>query len=97
MTESERSLNEIVELQDATIRFLSDKVFALEAKLKRAELRKRGVPQVLVYLTAAIYNLALFSGTAWLVFFNGESGWWFLLAMLLSASGKVPSESKEGE
>lgn len=32
-----------------------------------------------------VYDTVLIVGTAYLVFFRGESGWWFLLTMVLVA------------
>lgn len=37
---------------------------------------------------AMIYNLILLVGTAYLVGWQGWSGWWFLLTVILLASGK---------
>lgn len=37
---------------------------------------------------AAIYNLILLVGTAYLVGWQDWSAWWFLFTMLLLASGK---------
>lgn len=34
----------------------------------------------------AFYNLALFGGTAYLVFYHGISAWWFIVPFLLSGS-----------
>ena len=39
-------------------------------------------------LLAMIYNLILLGGTVWLVAYQGWSGWWFLLTVLLLANGK---------
>jgi len=39
-------------------------------------------------LLAMTYNLILLVGTAYLVGWQGWSGWWFLFTMLLLASGK---------
>lgn len=50
------------------------------------EYTKRGVTMRLAVL--AIYNLILLVGTAYLVGWQGWSGWWFLFTMLLLASGK---------
>jgi hypothetical protein len=35
-----------------------------------------------------VYNLILLGGTAWLVTYQGWSAWWFVLTVLLLASGK---------
>jgi hypothetical protein len=37
---------------------------------------------------AMIYNLILLVGTAYLVGWQGWSAWWFLLTVILLASGK---------
>lgn len=39
-------------------------------------------------LMAMVYNLILLGGTVWLVTYQGWSGWWFVLTVLLLASGK---------
>ena len=40
---------------------------------------------VLVVVAILLYNLALVAATGYLVFFNGHSGWWFLLTVCLMA------------
>jgi len=37
----------------------------------------------LIFVAYYLYALAIIAGTAFLVFWRGESGWWFLLALLL--------------
>lgn len=37
-------------------------------------------------LIVAIYNLAILSGIAYLVAFQGWSGWWFLLGLVFCKS-----------
>ena len=37
---------------------------------------------------AMTYNLILLAGTVYLVGWQGWSGWWFLLTVILLASGK---------
>lgn len=37
---------------------------------------------------AMIYNLIILAGTVYLVGWQGWSAWWFLLAVILLASGK---------
>ncbi|MFN7782281.1 MAG: hypothetical protein ACK5PG_06065 [Lysobacterales bacterium] len=43
-------------------------------------------PFAQVALVVAIYNLAILAGTAYLVAFQGWSGWWFLLALVFCKS-----------
>lgn len=40
------------------------------------------------------YNAAIIGGCAYLVFWRGHSGWWFLLAMLLMASFKTGKDEE---
>ena len=42
----------------------------------------------MIFLLAMIYNLILLCGTAYLVGWNGWSGWWFLLTVMLLSTGK---------
>ncbi len=46
------------------------------------------------YVTYFVYIILweglIFGGTGYVVFFNGESGWWFALAVLLGASAYKP-------
>lgn len=38
------------------------------------------------YLVVGAYNLIVVAGTAYIVFWLGHSGWWFLLTVLLMVS-----------
>ena len=39
-------------------------------------------------LLAMMYNLVLLGGTVWLVTYQGWSAWWFVLTVILLASGR---------
>lgn len=41
---------------------------------------------ILELLIVAVYDLALLAGCSYLVFWRGESAWWFLLVVLLFAT-----------
>jgi len=41
---------------------------------------------MIFYVTTAIYNIILLVGTAWLVGWQGWSGWWFVLTICLLAN-----------
>lgn len=42
-----------------------------------------------------IWNMFIFGGTAYYVFERGESGWWFLLPIALTASRKSNEDKKD--
>lgn len=47
-------------------------------------------PIALAYITSIVFDILIFGGTGYAVFVLGASGWWFLLALLISA-GNSPS------
>lgn len=47
----------------------------------------------LIYIL--IWDVGLIAGCAYLVFYKGESGWWFLLAIFLAGSCLKPKTWKE--
>jgi hypothetical protein len=42
----------------------------------------------MIYLTMLIWNLFIWSGTAYLVFWKGHSGVWFILTILMTGTIK---------
>ena len=46
---------------------------------------------------AAIVDIVILVGTGYIVFWRGESGWWFLLALLLicMTGGYIPIQKKD--
>lgn len=52
----------------------------------------------LLLILAIIWNIFIIAGTSYIVFWKGESGWWFLLAILLMvavSSVVCKSDTKE--
>jgi hypothetical protein len=49
----------------------------------------------MITIAVLFYNLIIICGTAYLVFERGFSGWWFLLAIVLCASGKLSNTTKK--
>ena len=47
---------------------------------------------IIVSLLVVAYDAFIISGCAYLVFWKGHSGWWFLLAVVLLKSVKNPEE-----
>ena len=47
------------------------------------------------YVVHLFFCLAILSGTAYLVFWRGESGWWFCLTILLCDGFRPKKEEKE--
>jgi hypothetical protein len=49
----------------------------------------------IVVLLVLLYNAVILGFTAYVVFWMGHSGWWFLLAVLLLHSFKSKSEKED--
>ena len=47
---------------------------------------------IILSLLILAYNAFLISGCAYLVFWKGHSGWWFLLTLVLLGGVKNPEE-----
>jgi hypothetical protein len=50
-----------------------------------------GVASMLTYLLYCIvWDIGIMAGCAYIVFWKGQSGWWFLLAMFIAGGGYKP-------
>lgn len=43
---------------------------------------------------AVVWNLAIWFGTAWLVFERGHSGWWFVLTLAITDYYTLKTEKR---
>jgi hypothetical protein len=55
-----------------------------------------------IYTLSVIFDVLIFGATGYLVFWNNQSGWWFLLAIFISwgnttAAYKILGVKKETE
>jgi hypothetical protein len=51
----------------------------------------------IIFIFAALYNLTILGGTAYLVAEHNWSPWWFLMTVMLLASSSDKSKEKEDE
>ena len=63
--------------------------------IREGEIRMKYLNNIILSLLILPYNAFLISGCAYLVFWKGHSGWWFLLAVVLLKSVETNDDAKE--